>query len=105
MELKVFTLPTCTICPTAKRIALEVAHKYNVAFRVVDMSTKEGLEEGLTYRIMSTPSIALGDDVVSRGRLVPKEMLEEEVEQRIRKWKARISYQETNYSQALSSVE
>jgi hypothetical protein len=43
MELKVFTLPTCSGCPMAKMIALEVAQKYGVACRVVDMTTKEGL--------------------------------------------------------------
>jgi len=30
MELKVFTLPTCSVCSMAKLIAFEVAQKYGV---------------------------------------------------------------------------
>ena len=30
MELRVFTLPTCSGCPGAKMIALEVAQKYGI---------------------------------------------------------------------------
>ena len=91
MELKVFTLPTCSGCPVAKTIALEVAQKYGVACRVVDMATKEGLDEGLAYQVMSAPSIAIDEDVVVRGRLISKEKLEEEVEKRLEKWKTRAS--------------
>jgi len=91
MELKVFTLPTCSGCPVAKTIAFEVAQKYGVACRVVDMATKEGLDEGLAYQVMSAPSIAIDEDVVVRGRLISKEKLEEEVEKRLEKWKVRAS--------------
>ena len=91
MELKVFTLPTCSGCPVAKMIAFEVAQKYGVACRVVDMATKEGLDEGLAYQVMSAPSIAIDKDVVVRGHLVSKEKLEEEVKKRLVKWKTRAS--------------
>jgi hypothetical protein len=36
---------------------------------------------------MSTPSIALNDDVIVRGQLISKEKLEEEVAKRIEKWR------------------
>ncbi len=85
MELRVFTLPTCSACPVAKMIAFEVAQKYGVACRVVDMATEEGLSEGLAYRIMSAPSIAIDEEVVVRGRLISKEKLEEEVRERLEK--------------------
>ena len=91
MELKVFTLPTCSGCPVAKMIALEVAQKYGVACRVVDMATKEGLDEGLAYQVMSAPSIAIDEDIVVRGHLISKEKLEEEVKKRLEKWKTRAS--------------
>jgi len=89
MELKVFTLPTCPSCPMAKMIASEVAQKFGVTFREVNMATEEGLNEGLTYEIRSAPSIVIDQDVIVRGRLISKEKLEEEVKKRIEKWKGR----------------
>jgi predicted thioredoxin/glutaredoxin len=91
MELKVFTLPTCSGCSMAKMIALEVAEKCGVTCRVVDMATKEGLSEGSAYHVMSAPSIAIDDDVFVRGHLISKERLEEEVKKRLEKWTARAS--------------
>lgn len=83
MELKVFTLPTCSGCSVAKEIALAVAQKYGVTYRVVDLATKEGSDEGLTYQVMSAPSIAIDKEVIARGRLMRKEKLEEEVKKRL----------------------
>ncbi|MEM2367724.1 MAG: thioredoxin family protein [Candidatus Bathyarchaeia archaeon] len=90
-ELKVFTLPTCSSCPAAKQIAFEVAQKLGLPYREVDMNTREGLEEGLAHRIMSAPTIALGDEIIVAGRLISKEKLEEEVRKRLEKWRARAS--------------
>ncbi len=86
-ELKVFTLPTCSTCTVAKKIALEVAQKYGVTFRVVDMATEEGLSEGSSYHVMSAPSIAIDDDIVVRGHLISKKGLEDEIRRRLDKWK------------------
>jgi len=85
VELKVFTLPTCPSCPMAKVIASEVAQRFRIAFRVVDMATEEGMNEGLAYDVRSSPSIVLGEEVIVRGRLISKEKLEEEVKKRIGK--------------------
>jgi len=93
MELKVFTLPTCSSCSVAKMIASEVAEKCGVTCRVVDMATKEGLSEGSAYHVMSAPSIAIDDDVFVKGRLISKERLEEEVKKRLGKWGTRASPQ------------
>jgi glutaredoxin len=89
MELKVFTLPTCAGCPAAKIIAKEVADKFGLSFREVNMATEEGFNEGLALEIVGTPSIALDDEVIVRGRLISKEKLEEEIAKRIEKWKKR----------------
>jgi thiol-disulfide isomerase/thioredoxin len=91
MELKVFTLPTCTGCPAAKIIAREVAEKFGISFREVNMATEEGFNEGLALEIVGTPSIVLDDDVIVRGRLISREKLEEEIAKRIEKWKKRAS--------------
>jgi len=76
VELKIFTLPTCPKCPRAKAIAKEVAEKFNIKYREIDLSTHEGLREGLMYQIMGTPSIVVDDEVVARGRIASKEELE-----------------------------
>lgn len=89
MELKVFTLPTCAICPMAKVIVRDVAEKFGVAFREVNMATEEGLREGLAYDIVSTPAIVFGDEVISRGQLISREKLEMEIANRIEKWRKR----------------
>ncbi|MBS7616199.1 thioredoxin family protein [Candidatus Bathyarchaeota archaeon] len=93
LELKVFTLPSCSVCPVAKQIVFEVAQKLGLGYREVSMSTKEGLEEGLAYQIMSTPSIVFNDEVIVRGHLMSKERLEEEVRKRLEKWRTRVSYE------------
>jgi len=91
MELKVFTLPTCAGCPAAKEIAREISQKYGIAFREVNLGTEEGLNEGLAYRIMSAPSIAIDEEVIVRGKLFSREKLEGEVRKRLEKWKTRAS--------------
>ena len=90
-ELKVFTMPTCSSCPAAKQIAIEVAQKLGLPYREVNMNTQEGLAEGLAHQIMSAPSIVFGDEVIVVGRLISKEKLEEEVRRRLERWRARAS--------------
>ena len=91
MELKVFTLPSCSGCPLAKAMASEVAQEFNIHYREVDLATAEGMSEGRARDILSVPSIAVDDEVIVRGGLVSKERLEEEVRKRIEKWIERAS--------------
>ena len=84
MKIKVFTLPTCPSCPNAKAIAKEVATEMNVEYAEFDLSNPDGMIEGLMYQIMSTPSIVIDDAVISRGKLVPKVQLLEEVRKRLK---------------------
>jgi glutaredoxin len=83
MELKVFTLPTCKDCPAAKKISQEMADKYGLTYAEVDISTPDGQLEGLMHQIMSTPSIAIDEEVVARGKLPSREELETEVRKRL----------------------
>jgi glutaredoxin len=91
VELKVFTLPSCSSCPLAKAIASEVAQEFNIAYREVNLATAEGMNEGKASDILSVPSIAVNDEVVVRGQLVSKRRLEEEVRKRLDKWTERVS--------------
>ncbi len=85
MELKVFTLETCPNCPAAKKIAQETAEKFNIKYTEIDIGTPDGQIEGLMYQIMSTPSIAIDDEVIARGKLILKEELEDEIKKRLEK--------------------
>ncbi|UCH31504.1 MAG: thioredoxin family protein [Candidatus Bathyarchaeota archaeon] len=85
MELKVFILPQCPSCPGAKKIAREVAKKHGLSYTEVDISTPDGRLEGLMHQIMSTPSIAIDDDIIMRGKLVSREELEGEIRKRLDK--------------------
>jgi len=84
MEIKVFVMPRCPKCPAAKAIARRVAKKYGLKYVEVDLSTPDGELEALMYNVCSTPSIAIGDEVVVRGDLLPEEALEREVLRRLR---------------------
>jgi len=85
MELKVFTLPKCKNCPAAKKIAKEMAQKYGLTYKEIDIGTPDGQLDGLMYQIMSTPSIAIGNEVISRGKLLSEEKLETELRKRLDK--------------------
>lgn len=85
MELKVFTLPACQKCPAAKRITSEIAQKFGIQYREVDLSTSEGQLDGLMHQIMSTPSTAIDQEVIARGKLLSREELEAEVRKRLDK--------------------
>lgn len=95
MELKVFTLPSCSSCPLAKTIASEVAQKLNITFKEINLATAEGINEGKALDVLSVPSIAVDDELIVRGGLVSKQRLEQEVEKRIEKWTQRLSKEST----------
>ncbi|MEM1660294.1 MAG: thioredoxin family protein [Candidatus Bathyarchaeia archaeon] len=84
-ELKVFTIPTCSVCSAAKQIAYDVAKKLGLSYREVNMGTSEGLKEGMALNITSAPSITLNDEIIVVGRLISREKLEEEVRRRLEK--------------------
>jgi glutaredoxin len=91
VELKVFTLPSCSSCPLAKAIVSEVAHEFSIMYREVDLATAQGTSEGKAYDILSAPTIVVDDEVIVRGGLVSKQRLMEEVRKRMEKWTERAS--------------
>jgi hypothetical protein len=95
VELKVFTLPSCSSCPLAKAIASEVARRFNIVYKEVNLATVEGLSEGKAHNILSAPSISVDNEVIIRGGLVSRQRLEEEVRKRIEKWSERVSKERT----------
>ena len=57
MILKLFTQQNCPRCPVAKKIVSSIESKVKV--EQYDITTEDGLGEGLQYDVMSTPSIII----------------------------------------------
>jgi glutaredoxin len=83
MELRVFTLPTCKNCPAAKKISEEMAQRYGLQYKEVDISTPEGQLDGLMCQIVSTPSTVPDNEVITRGQLISRQELEAEIRKRL----------------------
>ncbi len=82
-------MPTCPVCPLAKTIVSEVAHELGIDYREVNMASREGMDEGIAFDVLSAPSIALDNDVIARGSILPKDKRAEEVKRRLESWKKR----------------
>lgn len=80
MRLIIYTTKTCIKCPSAKKIAKEVAKELKLKYEEKDMETCA--LDALQLQIASTPSIVLDDEVLFRGDVPSKEELVKE----IKKW-------------------
>jgi len=78
-QIIIFTQPNCPKCPLAKKVVEKVAERVNVEVREIDVSTPDGEIEALMYNVCSTPSIAIGEEVLWRGEVPSEEELEEAV--------------------------
>ena len=84
MKLRVFVQPGCPRCPLAKEAARRVARELGLGYEEVDVSTPDGQIEALMANVCSTPSIALGDEVLFRGEAPSPEELAKAVEEALR---------------------
>ncbi len=82
LSVKVFTLPNCPSCPAAKELVKEVVKDYDIEYEEIDL--EKDMITGLQYGIASTPSVAVGEDVVSRGEVPRKEDLIAQIEKKMR---------------------
>jgi len=59
VKVEVFTSPTCPHCPSAIRIAREVAREFQGQVRVIEVSTAtpSGSRRARKYGIMSVPTV------------------------------------------------
>ena len=80
MQIKLFTRKTCSMCPPAKEICLELKEKgLNVVF--LDLDTLEGREESTRHGVRALPTTILVDEQGSemlswRGEVPDKNLLE-----------------------------
>jgi len=78
MKLIVFTKKDCPNCPNAKKIAKEVAEELGLEFEEIDV--EKDLITALQYNVASTPSIALGEEVLFRGEVPTKDELKKAIQ-------------------------
>jgi glutaredoxin len=78
MKLIVFTKKDCPNCPNAKKVAKEVAEELGLEFEEIDI--EKDLITALQYNVASTPSIALGEEVLFRGEVPTKEELKKAIQ-------------------------
>ena len=76
-KLIVFTKKDCPQCPLAKQIAKEVAKELGLKYEEVDI--EKDLVTALMYNVISTPSIALDEEVIFRGEVPDKQQLKNRI--------------------------
>ena len=72
-KLIVFVKKDCPQCPLAKQIAKEVAEELGLEYEEIDI--EKDMITALMYNVISTPSIALDEEVLFRGEVPTKEKL------------------------------
>jgi len=77
MQVIVFTMKNCPKCPTAKRLAAEVSAEFGLEVEEIDV--ERDMITALQYNVASTPSIAVGDEVIARGKLPTRNELREAI--------------------------
>ena len=77
----VFTLPECSKCPAAKELVKEIGKDFDIDIDEVDL--KEDMIKGLQYGVASTPSVAVNENVISRGEVPDREVLIAEIKRAI----------------------
>jgi glutaredoxin len=78
VKVKIFTLEGCPKCPAAETLVEEVGEDYPITIEKVDL--EKDMITGLQYGVVSTPSVAVGKEVISRGDVPKREELVEAIE-------------------------
>jgi len=80
ITIKVFTLPSCPNCPTAKEVTRQVAEKFKGKVKVEELNLQQNFIDALQLGVASTPSVVVGNKVISRGNVPDREVLVREIE-------------------------
>lgn len=66
--IKLFTSPTCPMCPKAKEVLKRIAEKdKDVMILEFSVNTDEGLREALKYNVRAVPTIVVNERYVIMG--------------------------------------
>lgn len=70
-------MPECPKCPAAKELVREVGKDFDIDIDEVDL--KKDAITGLQYGVASTPSVAVNEELISRGEVPEREVLIAEI--------------------------
>ncbi len=70
-------MPECPKCPAAKELVKEVGKDFDIDIDEVDLE-KDAIT-GLQYGVASTPSVAVNEELISRGEVPEREVLIAEI--------------------------
>ena len=60
VRVELFCSPVCPHCPSARKLVSAVVERYpHVEFVEVNTFTDEGIERGMSMRVMAVPTVAL----------------------------------------------
>jgi len=64
VRLELFFSPVCPYCPSARKLVSAVAERYpRVEFVEVNTYTEEGIERGMSMRVMAVPTVAVDGEI------------------------------------------
>ena len=64
VRVELFFSPVCPHCPSARKLVSAVAERYpRVEFVEVNTYTEEGIERGMSIRVMAVPTVAVDDEI------------------------------------------
>lgn len=64
VRVELFFSPVCPHCPIARKLVSAVAGRYpHVEFVEVNTYTEEGIERGMSMRVLAVPTVAVDDEI------------------------------------------
>ena len=64
VKLEIFFSPVCPHCPHARELVSKVVPKYpNVEIIEVNTYTEEGIDRGMSMKVMAVPTIAIDNEI------------------------------------------
>jgi thioredoxin 1 len=64
VRVELFCSPVCPHCPSARKLVSAVVERYPlVEFVEVNTFTEEGIERGMSMRVMAVPTVAVDDEI------------------------------------------
>jgi thiol-disulfide isomerase/thioredoxin len=64
VRVELFCSPVCPSCPSARKLVSVVVERYpHVEFVEVNTYTEEGIERGMSMRVMAVPTVAVDDEI------------------------------------------
>ncbi|MCK4703272.1 thioredoxin family protein [Candidatus Bathyarchaeota archaeon] len=64
VRVELFFSPVCPHCPSARKLVSAVAGRYpHVEFVEVNTYTEEGIERGMSMRVLAVPTVAVDDEI------------------------------------------